>query len=52
MKLLQQPVIWGVLIVRVTLLIFTLLTRSRLCELRLKDGNWELAATLAYESGK
>ncbi|HHE8494937.1 TPA: type I toxin-antitoxin system Hok family toxin [Enterobacter ludwigii] len=35
-----------------TLLLFTLLTRSRLCELRLKDGNREVAATLAYESGK
>ncbi|EOF9218379.1 Hok/Gef family protein [Klebsiella pneumoniae] len=33
-----------------TLLIFTCLTRNRLCEVRLKDGNSEVAASLAYES--
>lgn len=52
MKLPQQPVIWCVLIVCVTLLIFTVLTRSRLCEIRLTDGYREVAAILAYESGK
>ncbi|EGL73446.1 protein hok [Cronobacter sakazakii E899] len=35
-----------------TLLIFTFLTRNSLCELRLKDGQREFAAFLAYESGK
>ncbi|MGK0602944.1 type I toxin-antitoxin system Hok family toxin [Yokenella regensburgei] len=38
------------MIVCLTLLIFAYLTRTRLCELRLKDGNWEVAAVLAYES--
>ncbi|EIS5502464.1 type I toxin-antitoxin system Hok family toxin [Salmonella enterica] len=52
MKLPQQPVIWCVLIVCLTLLIFTYLTRSRLCEVRLKDGKREVAATLAYECDK
>ncbi|HFJ0969460.1 TPA: type I toxin-antitoxin system Hok family toxin [Salmonella enterica] len=33
-----------------TLLVFTYLTRTRLCEIRLKDGNREVAASLAYES--
>ncbi|EPO5351612.1 TPA: Hok/Gef family protein [Citrobacter farmeri] len=33
-----------------TLLIFTCLTRSRLCEFRIKDGDREVAAVLAYES--
>ncbi|ENW8573495.1 Hok/Gef family protein [Escherichia coli] len=33
-----------------TLLIFTLLTRDRLCEVRLKDGYREVTASLAYES--
>ncbi|HII0451725.1 TPA: Hok/Gef family protein [Klebsiella pneumoniae] len=33
-----------------TLLIFTCLTRNRLCEVRLKDENREVAASLAYES--
>ena len=31
--------------------IFTLLTRNRLCEVRLKDGYREVTATMAYESG-
>jgi protein HokB len=52
MKLPQQPVIWCVLILCITLLILTLLTRSRLCELRLKNGDREVAATLAYERDK
>ncbi|HAZ7900786.1 TPA: Hok/Gef family protein [Escherichia coli] len=38
------------LIVCCTLLIFTYLTRNRLCEVRLKDGNREVTASLAYES--
>ncbi|EOC0041718.1 type I toxin-antitoxin system Hok family toxin [Cronobacter turicensis] len=43
---------WCVLTVCLTLLIFTFLTRNSLCELRLKDGQTEFAAFLAYESGK
>ncbi|MDM2752385.1 type I toxin-antitoxin system Hok family toxin (plasmid) [Citrobacter meridianamericanus] len=35
-----------------TLLIFTYLTRKSLCEIRLKDGQREVAAVLAYESSK
>ncbi|ECZ6314638.1 Hok/Gef family protein [Escherichia albertii] len=38
MKLPGNALIWCVLIVCCTLLIFTLLTRNRLCEVRLKDG--------------
>ncbi|EPD6501084.1 Hok/Gef family protein [Escherichia coli] len=34
-----------------TLLIFTFLTRNRLCEVRLMDGYREVTATMAYESG-
>ncbi|EAA6923774.1 type I toxin-antitoxin system Hok family toxin [Salmonella enterica] len=49
MKLPRESLIWCVLIVCLTLLIFTYLTR-RLCEIRLKDGNREVAASLAYES--
>ncbi|WP_285443705.1 type I toxin-antitoxin system Hok family toxin [Escherichia coli] len=40
------------LIVCLTLLIFTYLTRKSLCEVRLKDGYREVTATMAYESGK
>ncbi|EOI3413105.1 type I toxin-antitoxin system Hok family toxin [Cronobacter dublinensis] len=43
---------WCVLTVCLTLLIFTFLRRNSLCELRLKDGQREFAAFLAYESGK
>ncbi|WP_275541980.1 type I toxin-antitoxin system Hok family toxin [Escherichia coli] len=42
---------WCVLIVCCTLLIFTLLTRNRLCEIRLKDGYREVTASMANESG-
>ncbi|NCH98248.1 type I toxin-antitoxin system Hok family toxin [Cronobacter dublinensis] len=52
MKLPRNALIWCVLIVCLTLLIFTYLTRNSLCELRLKDGDREFAAFLAYESGK
>ncbi|EEW43705.1 Hok/gef family protein [Klebsiella pneumoniae subsp. rhinoscleromatis ATCC 13884] len=50
MKLPRNALVWCVLIVCLTLLIFTCLTRNRLCEVRLKDGNREVAASLAYES--
>ncbi|HBR1015554.1 TPA: type I toxin-antitoxin system Hok family toxin [Klebsiella quasipneumoniae subsp. similipneumoniae] len=50
MKLPRNVLVWCVLIVCLTLLIFTCLTRNRLCEVRLKDGNREIAACLAYES--
>ncbi|EIP3952743.1 type I toxin-antitoxin system Hok family toxin [Salmonella enterica] len=50
MKLPRSPVIWCVLIVCLTLLAFTYLTRKSLCEIRLKDGEREVAATLAYEA--
>ncbi len=52
MKQPKQPVIVGLLIVCITLLIFTILTRNRLCEIRVKDGNREVSAVLAYASGK
>ncbi|WP_326913133.1 type I toxin-antitoxin system Hok family toxin [Klebsiella pneumoniae] len=50
MKLPRNALVWCVLIVCLTLLIFTCLTRNRLCGVRLKDGNREVAASLAYES--
>lgn len=42
----------GVLIVCLTLLIFTYLTRKSLCEIRYRDTNREVAAFMAYESAK
>lgn len=50
MKLPRSTVTWCVLIVCLTLLIFTYLTRKSLCEIRLKVGDREVAAVLAYES--
>ncbi|EOG3018603.1 type I toxin-antitoxin system Hok family toxin [Salmonella enterica] len=40
------------LIVCLTLLIFTYLTRKSLCEIRYRDGHREVAAFMAYESAK
>ena len=49
MKLPGNALIWCVLIVCCTLLIFTYLTRNRLCEVR--EGRiQEVTASLAYES--
>ncbi|MCW1830084.1 type I toxin-antitoxin system Hok family toxin, partial [Enterobacter asburiae] len=44
MKLPQITVLLCVLIVCITLLVFTWLTRASLCEVRLKDGGREFAA--------
>ncbi len=52
MKLPRNALIWCVLIVCVTLLIFTFLTRKSLCEIRYKDGSREVAAFLDYESDR
>ncbi|MNG90892.1 small toxic polypeptide [compost metagenome] len=49
-KMPQKPIVWCLLIVCMTVLAFTLLTRNSLCELRIRDGNREVAAILAYES--
>lgn len=45
----QRPVVWCLLIVCVTILAFTFLTRGSLYELRMRDGTKEVAATLACE---
>ena len=52
MKLPLNTLIWYVLIVCLTLLIFTYLTRNSLCEIRYRDTNREMAAFMAYESAK
>ncbi|AJJ64869.1 MULTISPECIES: type I toxin-antitoxin system Hok family toxin [Yersinia] len=46
----QKTFVLCLLIVCITVLAFTLITHKSLCELRLKDGNKEVAAILAYES--
>lgn len=52
MKQPQETLIWCVFILCFTLLIFTYLTRKSLCEIRYKDTDREVAAFMAYESGK
>ncbi|MCE2004245.1 type I toxin-antitoxin system Hok family toxin [Enterobacter asburiae] len=44
--------LWCVLIVCLTLLIFTYLIRKSLCEIRIRDTNREVAAFMAYECDK
>ncbi|MDZ5641662.1 type I toxin-antitoxin system Hok family toxin (plasmid) [Enterobacter sp. A103] len=44
--------IWCLLIVCVTILVFTLLTRQTLYELRIRDGDREVAASMACKSVK
>ncbi len=46
----KNTLVLCLLIVCITVLAFTLITHKSLCELRLKDGNKEVAAILAYES--
>ena len=52
MKLPRSSLVWCVLIVCLTLLIFTYLTRKSLCEIRYRDGYREVAAFMAYECDK
>ncbi|EOC8685551.1 type I toxin-antitoxin system Hok family toxin [Enterobacter roggenkampii] len=52
MKLPRNTLLWCVLIVCLTLLIFTYLTRKSLCEIRYRDTDREVAVFMAYESAK
>ncbi len=52
MKVPPNVPIWCLLIVCITLLAFTLMVRKSLCEIRYRDTNREVAAFMAYESGK
>ena len=52
MKLPRNTLLWCVLLICLTFLIFTGLKQKSLCEIRYKDGAREVAAILAYASGK
>lgn len=52
MKLPQLTLVFCVSLVCLTLLIFTWLTQKTLCEIRYRDNQREVAASMAYESGK
>ncbi|UIA90170.1 Hok/Gef family protein [Erwinia tracheiphila] len=45
-------VIWCLVIVCLTILAFTLLTRHSLYELRIRDGSREVAAVMSCESNQ
>lgn len=46
----QKLVLLSLIVICLTLIAFTWLTRSSLCELHIKQGDTEVAAILAYES--
>ncbi|OWO80294.1 hypothetical protein B5C26_18930 [Photorhabdus luminescens] len=46
----QKVVIFSLIVICVTLLLFTWITRGSLCKLHIKRGNTEVAAIMAYES--
>lgn len=48
----QKLVVLSLIVICVTLIVFTWLTRSSLCELHIKQGGTEVAAILAYEANK
>lgn len=49
-KMQQERVVLKLVILCMTLIAFIWLTRGSLCELRIRLGDSEVAATLAYES--
>ncbi|AFJ45781.1 Hok/Gef-like protein [Shimwellia blattae DSM 4481 = NBRC 105725] len=51
MKLSQYSAVWCLLIVCLTLLLLTLIIRPQLCEVRIIQGDREIAAIMACGSG-
>ena len=45
----KRNLLYGLMVICFTVLIFTWMVRDTLCELHLKRGNTEFAAILAYE---
>ena len=48
--MLRKTALIGLIVICITILIFTWMVRDSLCELQIKDGNTVFLATLAYES--
>ena len=46
----QKLVLISLIVICITIIAFTWITRSSLCELRVKQGDTEVAAILAYEA--
>ncbi|WP_143182324.1 Hok/Gef family protein [Serratia fonticola] len=45
----RKLLLYGLIVICFTLLVFTWMVRGSLCELRIKQGNIEFAAFLNYE---
>ncbi|WP_312951823.1 type I toxin-antitoxin system toxin HokA [Superficieibacter sp.] len=45
----QRYLLYGLIVICITILLFTWMVRDSLCELHMKQGKTELAAVLAYE---
>ncbi|MGL4860366.1 MAG: Hok/Gef family protein [Enterobacteriaceae bacterium] len=45
-----KTTLWGILVLCLTVLIFTLLAGSSLCELKVRFADVEMQAILAYET--
>ncbi|MBE5254183.1 Hok/Gef family protein [Mixta sp. Marseille-Q2057] len=46
----QKLAVTALIVICVTLLVFTWLTRKSLCEIHIRNGDTEVAAFMAYES--
>lgn len=46
----QKLVVTALIVVCITVLVFTWMTRKTLCEIRIRSGQTEVAAMMAYES--
>lgn len=49
-RMFGKPAVMALLIVCVTVLVFTALVRDSLCELSIRQGSTEIRAFLAYEA--
>ena len=48
----QSLIIRGLMIIALTIIILTLVTRKTLCEIRFRNGSFEVTARLDCRSGK
>ncbi|WP_071988712.1 Hok/Gef family protein [Candidatus Regiella insecticola] len=46
----RRLILYGIIVICFTILVFTWMVRGSLCELNIKQGNTEFSAVLAYEA--
>ncbi|EGY28704.1 Hok/gef family protein [Candidatus Regiella insecticola 5.15] len=49
-KMSRRLILYGLIVICVTILVFTWMVRGSLCELSIKQGNTEFSVVLAYEA--